>query len=227
MTRLPAALWTGVLLLFGVPTAAAAQAEDMAERMVPVDAVSRWRPYSREASQRFGVPLDWIERVMRAESGGRTHLDGRPITSRAGAMGLMQIMPATWAETRSRLRLGSDPHDPRDNILAGTFYLRLMYDRFGYPGLFGAYNAGPGRYAAYLASRRPLPGETRAYLAAVTGTVTGAPSGPLPSLPQQPPPILFVALRTGGAPAEPSPLRAGTRASDSLFVSLSSDRPDR
>lgn len=227
MTRLPAALWTGVLLLFGVPTAAAAQAEDTAERMVPVDAVSRWRPYSREASQRFGVPLDWIERVMRAESGGRTHLDGRPITSRAGAMGLMQIMPATWAEMRSRLRLGSDPHDPRDNILAGTFYLRLMYDRFGYPGLFGAYNAGPGRYAAYLASRRPLPGETRAYLAMVTGTRTGTPSRSLPSLPQQSPPTLFVALRAGGAPAEPSLPHAGTQAFGNLFVSLSSDRPDR
>ncbi|WP_314376371.1 lytic transglycosylase domain-containing protein [Sphingomonas paucimobilis] len=199
----------------------------MAERMVPVDAVSRWRPYSREASQRFGVPLDWIERVMRAESGGRTHLDGRPITSRAGAMGLMQIMPATWAEMRSRLRLGSDPHDPRDNILAGTFYLRLMYDRFGYPGLFGGYNAGPGRYAAYLASGRPLPGETRAYLAMATGTRTGTPSRSLPSLPQQPPPTLFVALRTGGAPAEPSLPHAGTQASGNLFVSLSSDRPDR
>src|SRR3546814_3744389 len=65
---------------------------------------------------------------------------------------------------RRRLGLGSDPHAPRDNILAGTLYLRLMYDRFGYPGLFGAYNAGPARYAAYLEGRRSLPGETRDYL---------------------------------------------------------------
>jgi hypothetical protein len=50
----------------------------------------------------------------------------------------------------------ADPHAPRDNILAGTLYLRLMYDRFGYPGLFGAYNAGPGRYASYLARRASL-----------------------------------------------------------------------
>jgi soluble lytic murein transglycosylase-like protein len=42
------------------------------------------------------VPELWIERVMRAESRGLTTLAGRPITSRAGAMGLMQIMPATW-----------------------------------------------------------------------------------------------------------------------------------
>lgn len=42
-----------------------------------------------------------------------------------------------------------------------------MYDRFGYPGLFAAYNAGPARYAAYLSGRATLPRETRAYMAAV------------------------------------------------------------
>src|SRR3546814_1412867 len=74
-------------------------------------------------------------------------------------MGLMQLMPATWAEMRMRLGLGSNPDDARDNILAGTFYLRLMYDRFGYPGMFAAYNAGPGRYAEHLFGRRALPAE--------------------------------------------------------------------
>ena len=112
--------------------------------------VVHWRPYIEAASARFGVPVEWIERVMRAESGGRTMLDGRPITSHAGAMGLMQLMPGTWSEMRARLGLGSDPHSPRDNILAGTLYLRLMYDRFGYPGLFAAYNAGPARYAEHV-----------------------------------------------------------------------------
>lgn len=133
------------------------------------DPVARWRPYVEEASARFGVPVAWIERVMRAESGGRLSLGGRPITSSAGAMGLMQLMPGTWADMRSRLGLGSDPHAPRDNILAGTLYLRLMHDRFGYPGLFAAYNAGPARYAAVLAGRSRLPVETRAYVAAVDG----------------------------------------------------------
>jgi hypothetical protein len=96
--------------------------------------LDRWTPYVAEASARFSLPSEWIRRVIRAESGGRTHLGGRPIVSRAGAMGLMQLMPATWAAMRARLGLGEDPHDPRDNILAGTAYLRLMYDRFGYPG---------------------------------------------------------------------------------------------
>ncbi len=143
------------------------------------ESVDRWRPYIAEASARFGIPVEWIERVMRAESGGRTMLNGRPITSRAGAMGLMQLMPGTWADMRARLGLGSDPHAPRDNILAGTYYLRLMYDRFGYPGLFGAYNAGPARYSAYLAGRSRLPGETRIYLATLSnGIDAGSRSDP-------------------------------------------------
>ena len=133
------------------------------------DVVWRWSPIIAESSVRFGIPRAWIERVMRAESGGRLMLGGRPITSNAGAMGLMQLMPSTWTEMRTRLSLGHNPHDPRDNILAGTAYLRLMYDRFGYPGRFAAYNAGPARYADYLANQKPLPAETRAYLATVAG----------------------------------------------------------
>lgn len=131
------------------------------------DPLARWQSYIAEASARFGVPAAWIERVMRAESAGQTQFQGRPITSRAGAMGLMQVMPATWAAMRAQLGLGADPYDPRDNILAGTCYLRLMYDRFGYPGMFAAYNAGPARYAMHLATGQMLPGETRAYLASV------------------------------------------------------------
>lgn len=156
------------------------------------DEVGRWRPMIEEASTRFGIPTSWIERVMRAESRGLTMLNGHPIRSRAGAMGLMQLMPATWADMRARLGLGGNPDDPRDNILAGTCFLRLMYDRFGYPGLFGAYNAGPGAYAAWLAGHRQLPGETVAYL----GTVGGA-SQPMSLATQSAaPPPLFVVRRT-------------------------------
>lgn len=142
-----------------VAVAAPAQAESVAD----------WRLYVTQASLRFGVPTAWIERVMQAESRGKTRLDGRPIRSRAGAMGLMQLMPGTWEAMRRTLGLGANPDDPRDNILAGAFYLRMMYDRFGYPGLFAAYNAGPGRYAAHLATGSPLPGETIAYLQTVGG----------------------------------------------------------
>jgi soluble lytic murein transglycosylase-like protein len=163
------------------------------------ESVADWRAYITEASLRFGMPTAWIERVMQAESRGKTRLDGRPIRSRAGAMGLMQLMPGTWAAMRARLGLGTDPDDPRDNILAGTFYLRLMYDRFGYPGLFAAYNVGPGRYAAHLATGSALPGETVAYLQ----TVGGVPStGPSPA--EAPREALFAVRYQSGAQSESS-----------------------
>ncbi len=114
----------------------------------------------REASQRFGMPAQWIYAVIRAESAGRVRA-----VSRAGAMGLMQLMPGTWARQRARHGLGVDPFDPRDNILAGTSYLREMYDRYGVPGFLAAYNAGPGRYEDWRAGRRSLPPETRQYVA--------------------------------------------------------------
>tara|TARA_R110000824_G_scaffold24090_4_gene85375 strand:- start:5579 stop:6337 length:759 start_codon:yes stop_codon:yes gene_type:complete len=113
-----------------------------------------------EASQKFGIPERWIRAVMQVESAGRVRA-----VSHAGAMGLMQIMPDTWAGLRVRHRLGSDPFDPHDNILGGTAYLREMYDRFGSPGFLAAYNAGPGRYEDHLATGRALPRETRAYMA--------------------------------------------------------------
>ena len=61
-----------------------------------------------------------------------------------GAMGLMQLMPETWAALRARYGLGRDAFDPHDNILAGAAFLREMHDRYGSPGFLAAYNAGPG-----------------------------------------------------------------------------------
>src|SRR3546814_12521055 len=116
-----------------------------AEPVAATDAsLDRWRDFSAEASRRFGVPEAWIRAVMHAESGGRTMLYGRPITSGAGAMGLMQVMPGTYEEMRRAHDLGSDPYDPRDNILAGTAYLRAMSDSSCYPGPCPALKYGPG-----------------------------------------------------------------------------------
>jgi Transglycosylase SLT domain len=118
--------------------------------------------FMEEASRRFAIPASWIRAVMQAESGG----DPRALSAQ-GAMGLMQIMPGTWAELRVRYGLGADPYDPRDNITAGVAYLRELHDRFGAPGFLAAYNAGPARYAEHLASGRPLPAETVSYMAVV------------------------------------------------------------
>ena len=126
--------------------------------------VAQWRPWIAEASRRFDIPQAWIEAVIASESGGRTHLNVAPITSRAGAMGLMQLMPRTYRDLAKTYGLGLDPYDPRDNILAGTAYLSAMRARFGYPGLFGAYNAGPTRFAAHLRTGAALPAETQAYI---------------------------------------------------------------
>jgi soluble lytic murein transglycosylase-like protein len=161
-----AALALAATILAGAAQADAAQAG--ASETSP--GVERWRSIAREAADRFGLPVEWVMRVIAAESGGRTRLGGELITSHAGAMGLMQIMPATWAALRAQYRLGADPHYPRDNIVAGTAYLRAMYDRFGYPGLFGAYNAGPGRYADFVERGRPLPPETRDYMARIAAS---------------------------------------------------------
>jgi soluble lytic murein transglycosylase-like protein len=140
--------------------------------------VQAWDDPIAEAARRFAIPESWIRAVMQAESDGRATIDGRPTTSRAGAMGLMQLMPETWAKMRALLALGDDPYDPRDNILAGAANLRAMADRFGYPGVFAAYNAGPDRFDDFLRRGTPLPAETRAYLAAVTAALGSRPLGP-------------------------------------------------
>jgi len=176
-------------------------------------ALDRWHGFIAEASRRFGVPEAWIRAVMQAESSGRTMLDGLPLTSRAGAMGLMQVMPDTYEEIQRAHGLGPNPHDPRDNILAGTAYLRAMYDRYGYPDLFAAYNAGPERYDEYLQRGRPLPAETRAYLAAIAQTDPSPPSPPaVPSGTR-----LFFTLRTAG---DASSNADKASASSDLFVPL-------
>ena len=126
----------------------------------------RYADFVTEAASRFGIPARWIESVMRAES-----LGDATATSPKGAMGLMQIMPQTWADLRARYALGANPYDPHDNILAGAAYLRELYDRYGADGFLAAYNAGPGRYEEYLATGRAIPSETVTYIARVSSLI--------------------------------------------------------
>jgi Transglycosylase SLT domain len=153
----PLAFLVSALCLFGdAPAFGQVAAEQAQPRTVAI------ADHVAEASQRFGLPESWIYAVMRTESAGRVGA-----VSSAGAMGLMQLMPGTWARQRARLGLGSDPFDPRDNIMAGTSYLREMYDSYGAIGMLAAYNAGPGRYEDWRDRGRPLPAETRAYVAKI------------------------------------------------------------
>ena len=137
-----------------------------------------------EAAHRFAVPPSWLREVMRIESGGRTLLSGQPITSPAGAMGLMQVMPRTFTAMTQRYGLGRDPYDPRANIYAGAAFLREMYDRYGPEHFLDAYNAGPGRVDDHLRSGRPLPLETQRYTQflaprLLSGGHAGSPGAPL------------------------------------------------
>lgn len=148
-----------VALLSGGAASVPAMAQDgPAARSAPV------HPYAghvAKAARRFGIPEAWIWAVLRVESGGNSRA-----VSRAGAMGLMQIMPATWSRLRARHGLGPDPFDVRDNIMAGAAYLRAMHDRYGNASaMLAAYNAGPGRYDDFVSRGRPLPPETVGYLA--------------------------------------------------------------
>ena len=70
---------------------------------------------------------------MQTESGGDERAG-----SNKGAMGLMQLMPGTWVELNARYGLGLDRFDARDNILAGTAYLKEMHDRFGSAGFLAS-----------------------------------------------------------------------------------------
>jgi hypothetical protein len=112
-----------------------------------------------EASRRFNIPIAWITAVMHVESSG----DARAVSPK-GAMGLMQIMPRTWADLQVRYHLGPDPFDPHDNIIGGVADLRELDDRFGSGDFLAAYHAGPGQLVDTLAGLRSLGRETRAYL---------------------------------------------------------------
>ncbi|WP_409998976.1 lytic transglycosylase domain-containing protein [Bradyrhizobium sp. SZCCHNRI2007] len=147
-----------MLLLTAFDSAALAQSGSACQPGISQTAHSL-AGFINEASQRFAIAPNWIRSVQSIESAGDVHA-----RSPKGAMGLMQIMPATWAELRERYNLGNDPYDPHDNILAGTAYLRELLDRYGSPGVFAAYNAGPSRYEEHLAGDS-LPDETRAYVA--------------------------------------------------------------
>ncbi|WNV11817.1 lytic transglycosylase domain-containing protein [Tardiphaga sp. 709] len=169
LRRLGTAACTVVMMLsFAIVLVHAAQA-DHAPTRHPASArpAGSFANLIEEASRRFAVPAHWIRAVMNVESAG----DARA-RSRKGATGLMQIMPETWADLRMRYHLGNNPYDPRDNILAGAAYLRELHDRYGSPGLLAAYNAGPSRYEQYLAGR-PLPTETRAYVATLAPLFSG------------------------------------------------------
>jgi membrane-bound lytic murein transglycosylase B len=148
------------------------------QAMTPAQLILRWKPLVAQASHRVGVPVAWINAVMRVETGGRIMLtDEQPMISPKGALGLMQVLPQTYQDMRVQYNLGPNPFDPKDNINAGAGYLRWLRAKYGYPTMFAAYNAGPGEVDGVLGGDKRLPAETRAYVVRV-GNILGKSGGP-------------------------------------------------
>lgn len=122
------------------PTAKPAKTSDKDARNTrskPAKDMSKaYDAFIAEAAQIYGIPVPFIKAVIKIES----NFNPRAV-SRVGAMGLMQLMPATAEHMKV-----ADPFDPRQNILGGTKYLRRLSDR--YDGdinlILSGYHAGPG-----------------------------------------------------------------------------------
>ena len=222
------AAWLGGALLLGLgqaasaqqvvrmPTAAEAGAKSSAMRVINAlsdlptsrqangHRVDEWAALIKHAATRFGIPDQWIREVMRMESGGNPRA-----LSHAGAMGLMQVIPGTYARMRWQHGLGADPWDPHNNILAGAAYIREMYDLYGYPAFLAAYNAGPGRVDGFLNSRSVLPAETVNYLSVLAPRLQGTTiaEGPLAAFVPQTGQAPSLAARS----ASPGPLMVNMR----------------
>ena len=169
--------------------------------------------HAAEAASRSGLSVDIVMRVMMAESGGNPR-----IVSSKGAMGCMQIMPATWGDLSARYNLGADPFDARRNMIGGAMYLAELTARYGMAGAIAAYNAGPGRYERYAAGRATLPAETIAYAARIGTGVSAASAEAAPPRWQEASLFLVAAVKSASAIAPTIVGRANVRRTvDPLF----------
>ena len=152
---------------YSVPDAPSVRTTRPTVQSVPYE---RFEPLVQEHATRTGIRPDLVRAVIQVESGFNPQA-----TSPKGAMGLMQLMPATARE------LGViNPYDPEDNIRGGTSYLRQLLDRYdGNEELaLAAYNAGFKSVDRH--GQIPPYQETQAYVRKVgaAADVERAPSSP-------------------------------------------------
>lgn len=136
-----------------------------------------WLDYARKEAARQGLPNGVIERLINQESGGNQYdKNGNILTSPAGAMGIMQLMPGTAQG------LGVDPRDPMQNIKGGVTYLATQFKKFkSIPLALAAYNAGPGAVQKY--GGVPPYKETQNYVKKIMGNSDYSQSSPEPKQP--------------------------------------------
>lgn len=130
---------------------------------------ARYHPLIQEAARLYQLPVAFLRAVMKVESNFNPS-----VVSPAGAMGLMQLMPTT-----ARAMGVQNPFDPRENVLGGARYLRVLANKFNGDLILtiAAYNAGEGavvRYGGvppYMETRRYVQNVLRHYYAFRTSEV--------------------------------------------------------
>jgi Transglycosylase SLT domain len=139
------------------PPSPASEAHEPSAQPPTVDDICR---ALEQSAAENALPVEFFARVIWQES----RFDAQAVSPK-GAAGIAQFMPATASSHGL-----ADPFDPMESLRHSAAYLRELLNRFGNLGLAAAAsNAGPARVSAWLTSHRPLPAETRNYVALVTG----------------------------------------------------------
>jgi Transglycosylase SLT domain len=152
------------------PPQTAAEPEKSPSPKSPPTADDICRAVEQDAAEN-GLPVEFFARVIWQES----RFNALAVSNK-GAEGIAQFMPST-ADYRGLI----DPFDPIEALQHSARYLAELKEKFGNLGLAAAgYNAGPGRVSAWLAGRSRLPGETRNYVAIITGWTADEWASPSP-----------------------------------------------
>jgi soluble lytic murein transglycosylase len=139
----------GAVVLGGVTLGAG---DGLSGRLYPL----HYRDEIAAAADKYGVDPYLVAAVTRAESNFRP-----AAVSRAGAIGLMQLMPETadWITRQEDWEGSAEPEltDPAQNVQLGTYYLAYLMGRFGgeVATALAAYNAGHGEVERWLAAASP------------------------------------------------------------------------
>lgn len=166
IAMLPAGVRNPLANLQNKPVASARQAQaDVAMEPARKRGSHKYEDVVIEEAKRQGIDPNLALHVLYKETGNLSNPEGA--RSKAGAIGVMQLMPRTAKE------LGVNPLDPMENIRGGVAYLKQMYNKYEDPVLAAAaYNAGPGRVDRALKTEQglmALPRETRGYIAGLAG----------------------------------------------------------